>query len=139
MCDISTFLEHLTAWTVTQSDIFAVLLVGSYARSAARTDSDMDIVMITSTPQHYLQNDTWLSNFGQVTQVQDEDWGLVQSRRVFYADGLEVEFGITTPQWANTDPVDDGTRRVISDGARVVYDPGGILASLIQLISGKTS
>jgi len=132
MPDISLFLEHLTRWTVTQSDLTAVLLVGSYARGAARNDSDVDIVMITPTPQRYLQDDRWLSTFGQVTRVQDEDWGHVQSRRVFYADGLEVEFGITTPQWAKVDPVDAGTPRVISDGARVVYDPGGILARLMR-------
>lgn len=32
--------------------------------------------------------------------------------------------------WAATDPVDDGTRRVITDGHRVLYDPHGALAAL---------
>lgn len=113
------------------------LLVGSFARGTARDNSDVDVILITTTPQRYLQDEQWFTTFGQVVQVQDEDWGLVQSRRVFYADGIEVEFGITTPQWANIDPINDGTRRVIADGARIVYDPDGIVATLIGVVNRK--
>ena len=45
-----------------------------------------------------------------------EDYGLVQSRRVRYGNGVEVEFGITTIGWLNTAPIDEGSRRVMSDG-----------------------
>lgn len=32
--------------------------------------------------------------------------------------------------WANTNPVDAGTFRVINDGHRIVYDPDGALTDL---------
>lgn len=46
MRDINLLLEHLTAWTVTQKAIIAVLLVGSYAPGTARDDSDVDQPML---------------------------------------------------------------------------------------------
>jgi hypothetical protein len=57
-----------------------------------------------------------------------EAWGRVTSLRVWYEDGLEVEFSLATPDWA-TSP-DDGTRRVVSDGLRVLWDPNGLFDSM---------
>ena len=53
-------------------------------------------------------------------------------RRFALPSGLEVEFGVAPPSWAATDPVDEGTRRVVTDGALVLYDPKGILARLLD-------
>jgi predicted nucleotidyltransferase len=127
MRDINPFLDTFNRWAVNHTDIIGTALVGSYARGAAREDSDVDLMIITDTPQIYLQDNRWLETFGQVAQVTDEDWGLVQSKRVFYADGLEVEFGITTPEWVSINPIDDGTRRVITDGVRILSDAKGLL------------
>jgi hypothetical protein len=33
---------------------------------------------------------------------------------------------------AATDPVDEGTRRVVTDGMSVVFDPKGVLAGLLD-------
>ncbi|GAA2715191.1 hypothetical protein GCM10010429_36100 [Micromonospora olivasterospora] len=44
--------------------------------------------------------------------------------------GFEVELGVVPVSWADIDPVDPGTRRVVSDGHRVVHDPAGVLAAL---------
>src|SRR5689334_14139924 len=132
MRDITLFLNQLKQWIAGQPDILAALLVGSFARGTARDDSDIDLVFITNNPDLYLKNDAWLDTFGTVSKLEDEDWGLLQSRRVFYDNGLEVEFGITTRQWAAIDPVDAGTRRVVSDGAQIVSDPSGMLQSLIN-------
>jgi hypothetical protein len=49
--------------------------------------------------------------------------------RAFYESGLEVEYGFTTPDWAET-PTDAGTMRVVTDGMRVVYDPQGVIGRL---------
>ncbi|WP_406010148.1 hypothetical protein OG440_31650 [Streptomyces sp. NBC_00637] len=48
------------------------------------------------------------------------------------ASGLEVEVGVGSARWARTDPVDEGTRRLVTDGARPLYDPAGILGALIR-------
>ena len=136
MQDISAFLFHLKHWAADQP-LAAVVLVGSCARGANTDESDVDLVLMTASPPTYLQDHDWLREFGSVMEVRDEDWGMVQSKRVFYKDGLEVEFGITTPQWAAIDPTDEGTRRVISDGAQIICDPHGILAALIAAVDSR--
>jgi hypothetical protein len=51
--------------------------------------------------------------------------------RVWYRAGLEVEFSLATLAWA-TEP-DEGTRRVLADGYRVLLDRDGVFAQLGKL------
>ena len=53
-------------------------------------------------------------------------------RRFALPSGLEVELDAAPPSWAATDPVNEGTRRVVTDGVSVVYDPKGVLARLLD-------
>ncbi|MEU5837179.1 hypothetical protein ABZ820_26400 [Streptomyces diacarni] len=62
--------------------------------------------------------------------------GGIRERRFTARSGLEVEFGIGAPSWAATQPVDPGTRRVVGDGALVLYDPVGLLAELKDACRG---
>ena len=113
-----------------RADVAAVVLVGSHARDQATPDSDIDLVILTSAPRRYLEDRAWLEGFGAVVRWQAEDWGRVQALRVCYRDGPEVEFGLTTPDWADG-PLDDGTRRVLDAGFTVVFDRVGRLTGRI--------
>lgn len=73
-----------------------------------------------------------LKNLGEIKEIIEEDYKMVQAKRVFYENGLEVEFGVTTPEWVKTDPVDSGTERVIKEGAKILYDKEEILKSLFE-------
>ena len=128
---VDAFLASFTDWAAAQPGITAVALVGSWANGTARPDSDVDLVVVAADPTPLLADDTWLHRFGALRSVGREDWGLVQSRRVLYDDGLEVEFGVTAAAWLATDPLDPGTARVIRDGARVLLDERGSLALLV--------
>jgi len=132
---VNPFLDEFTAWAAAQSDIVAVALVGSYARNAATETSDIDLVLIASQPGRYLQDVAWTRQFGQVRQHQVEDYGKVTSIRVWYADGREVEYGITDEGWAAL-PLDEGTHRVISDGMRVLFERTPILSRHQRGVSG---
>ena len=59
-----------------------------------------------------------------------EDFGLVQVRRVFYKDDSEIEFGVTTTEWAKINPIDKGTIKVITDGIKILVDKEGLLKKL---------
>ncbi len=59
-------------------------------------------------------------------------WGTVTEKRFALSSRLEVEFAVAPPSWAATDPVDEGTRRVVTDGLSVVYDPKGILVGFLD-------
>ena len=123
---VTSFLEEVAAWAATRSDIIALCLVGSYARGIARRGSDVDLMMLSSCPTALLSGD-WPSLFGEVESRIVEDYGAVKSLRVFYREGAEVEFGIAARDWAWV-PLDEGTRDVLTDGVRVLYDPEQLLA-----------
>ncbi|MFF8373495.1 nucleotidyltransferase domain-containing protein [Streptomyces lydicus] len=124
-------IDRITRWAANRQDIVGLLLVGSYARDAARPDSDVDIVLLTTDQPQYFNN-TWASELALGELVRTQSWGPITERRYATASSLEVEIGISSPEWAQTDPVDPGTRRVVTDGARPLHDPAGVLASLIQ-------
>lgn len=127
---INVFLEKIVVWGKENSDILGLCYVGSWARNTARADSDLDLVIITSNPKKYLSDRNWISKFGSIRNIKEEDWGLVKTLRVFYKNNLEVEFNIAAVKWASIDPIDPGTKKVILDGMKILYDPAKILLNL---------
>lgn len=117
-------------------EVVAVALVGSHARSTARSDSDVDLVVLTGDPAALLDSDAWwpLVDPGCVL-VAARDFGAIQERRLRAPDGTDWEFGIGTPGWARTDPVDPGTRRVVADGLVPLHDQHGLLARLVAAVT----
>lgn len=126
---VSTFLEAFIQWASRQPEIEAVALVGSHARGTATEDSDVDLVILTFDVEKYLQDRSWLALFGRVVKCEQEDYGRVTSLRVFYHEGLEVEYGLTAPSWADV-PIDVGTLNVVTQGMRVLYDPHAIVGRM---------
>jgi len=112
----------LIDWSKGHETIQGIALVGSYARGEARADSDIDLVILCREPEVLLRERSWVNRFGVVQSISEEDYGALTSLRVFYADDLEIEFGVTTEQWAST-PIDPGTRQVLEGGFQIVYDP----------------
>jgi predicted nucleotidyltransferase len=123
---IRDFLDAFVPWASAQEDMQAIALVGSYARDAARDDSDIDLVLLTDAPQKYLEDLKWLEHFGRVEKHQTEDYGKLTSIRVWYQNGVEVEYGITTPDWAAI-PLDAGTQGVIRAGMIALFERGNLL------------
>ncbi|MFJ5680155.1 hypothetical protein [Streptomyces sp. NPDC093097] len=74
----------------------------------------------------------WADGLALGDLVRIQAWGPVTERRYARPSGLEVEVDIGSPDWARTDPVDPGTRRVVTDGARRLHDPEGLLDALIR-------
>ncbi|MER7013522.1 nucleotidyltransferase domain-containing protein [Saccharopolyspora sp. NPDC000359] len=131
---------ELGEWADTCPDVQALALVGSYARPpGAETDeSDVDIIVVTSDPDRYTGSTGHLPQVLVLPLLRAEQWGPVAERRLRHAaTGLVVELNLTTPRWAATDPeVDGGTRRVVRDGLRVLRDPEGLLARLVEAVRG---
>jgi len=127
--DVESFLKSVIDWAVDQPNIQALALVGSQARGTAREDSDIDLVIIANDPFIYLRDTGWIAHFGVPLRQQVEDYGLVQSLRVWYQSDLEVEYGLTDARWAAL-PLDEGTRRVVKDGMRVLFERRGILSQI---------
>jgi hypothetical protein len=119
--EVKELLAEIVEWTQKRDDLLAVALVGSQARGEAKTDSDIDILLLFDNPEIYLENYKWISLFGGVTSSSIENWGKVVSIRVFYFNGLEVEFGLTDGSWG-ADPNDAGDKQVINDGIIILHE-----------------
>ena len=137
MKSIEGFLQKIQEWATKNQDVLAVGYVGSWARGTAKPDSDLDLMIITTTPEKYLETSDWTAFFGSLREVKSEDWGVVQTCRVFYEDDAEIEFDITTKDWTKTDPVDDGTKQVVREGMVIIYDPQDLLRKLKDAIHAE--
>jgi 8-oxo-dGTP pyrophosphatase MutT (NUDIX family)/predicted nucleotidyltransferase len=134
---VESILAEITHWAARRGNLCAVALVGSWARGAARDDSDIDLVLLTPDPLWFRQNDGWLDEIdwrsigSTIARWRDADYGLIWSRHLLLADGTEIEFGFGPLVWASVEPVDAGTFQVIRDGCRILHDPQGMLQTLI--------
>ena len=120
--NLSAHLERFVSWVAEQPAITAVALAGSYARGTATDDSDIDLIILASSCRAYLENHEWLSFFGEVDHSTNERWGVVETVRAFYKTGVEIEYNFAPPSWGDV-PLDAGTRRVVDDGFKVLFDP----------------
>ncbi len=115
------FIQALENWAMEEAHIESIILAGSHARGAAREDSDVDLCILSAKKAKLAAQPDFARRFGQVCRMQTEYYGACTSIRVWYADGKEVEFGLVEPSWADR-PLDEGTRRVLRDGYRVITD-----------------
>jgi Streptomycin adenylyltransferase len=130
---VSDLFYRVIDWAGRQPHISGLALVGSYARGTASSDSDINLVFLCRSPDTFVRDPGWIQRFGVVERCHREEWGRVTSLRVHYTQGMEVEFGFTTPAWAAL-PVDQGTRGVVADGLRILWDPDGVLERLLRAI-----
>ena len=91
---VPALLVALRAWVPRCPDILAAALVGSYARSAATDESDVDLMLLTDASAAYVVDTEWAASFGDVRTAQVEFWGSLTTLRVWYRNDLEVEFNV---------------------------------------------
>jgi predicted nucleotidyltransferase len=58
---IKLIFEEVAQWASRQADIAAVALVGSWARGAARVDSDIDLMILTDSLMLFRQDEKWVN------------------------------------------------------------------------------
>ncbi|KAA3653837.1 MAG: hypothetical protein DWQ10_18195 [Calditrichaeota bacterium] len=134
MDQIKDFAEGLINWASLQENVVAVCLVGSHARSKARKDSDIDIVLLCTNPDELIRERSWIKIFGDIKECEIENFGMCTSLRTFYLDNREVEFGVVPLEWVKK-PIDSGTKRVISDGIVILLDKTYELTNVVNLVN----
>ncbi len=118
---VNHFISGFTRWASKRPDILGVALVGSFARNEATEASDIDLVIIAGDPQTYLKNTQWAERFGPNARKRLEIYGKVTSLRVWYTGGPEVEYGFAD-ETGPVVPLDEGTKKVISGGMRILTE-----------------
>ena len=115
---VKRFLADLTVWASSRDDVLGVALVGSQARGSATASSDVDIVILAREPEQYFRDTAWTNAFGNPVRQSVEPYGRLMSLRVWYQQGLEVEFGFGDEHW----PDAAGGQAVMEDGMKVLLD-----------------
>jgi aminoglycoside 6-adenylyltransferase len=97
----SEVLRQLIEWAEQQPSVRAMLLTSSRANPSAPVDalSDYDIVLVVHDIHPFVEDKSWLQDFGQVLVVYWDpihptpDYGIEQVGNVTqYADGLHIDF-----------------------------------------------
>lgn len=141
--DASAIISAVTAWAHAQEDIRAAALVGSWARGDPHEGSDVDLLLLSDREDQYRRRREWLAEIDferagyRVVSTEVESYGVVWSRHFTLWPRREVELTFVSRSWARIDPVDAGTRRVVSDAFQVIFDKDRILAQLVEaMMSG---
>ena len=121
------------------SEVLAFGLCGSWARGTAKSDSDIDLSILVKDKLRFKKTD-WIKELElekinkKVEYFQDNVYGQVWSRHVFLNNKTEIEFSFADKSWADTENLDEGTRKVVSDGFKIIYDPQLILKKLVEKV-----
>jgi hypothetical protein len=90
--------------------------------------SDVDLVILADDPDS-LTNASWFVALNPGARlVRSQRRGPVQERRYRLRSGLLVELGFAPVDWAGV-PLEAGTRRVLEDGHKVLFDDGILTAA----------
>ena len=142
--DADAILSAVTAWAMKREDIRALALAGSWARGDAREDSDVDLLVLTEQADDYRHRREWLTEIAfaeagcRVLTSEDASYGLVWSRHVRLLPAADVELTFAPCSWARTDPIDAGTRSIVTDAFRAILDKDRLLAALVDAVwSGR--
>jgi aminoglycoside 6-adenylyltransferase len=133
-------------WAETCSDIRAAVIVGSRARVDHPADewADLDIIVITTNPEHYVSASDWIEKVGNplMTFVEPTSGGDDMERRVLFEGMLDVDFAIIPMRKAQQllqggvpPEIAAQTSNVFGRGMRVILDKDGIAAKLRMIVS----
>lgn len=138
--EVEAIIAAVKAWAKQQPEIYAVALVGSWARNQAHENSDIDFMFLIPNPELFFQDTAWINFIPwhdlnlKVDRYYDRTYGVVTSRHLCFQQAQRVEFSFGYPSWANINPIDPGTLAVISSGIRIICDRDRLLTTLLKEI-----
>ncbi len=140
---VDLILAAVVDWTRSRSDLSAAALVGSWVGGRASPDSDLDILILTAQRDRFLADPAWVAEIdwnrtkSEVAGWHDRRYGAVWSRHLLLEPLAEVELSFGLPSWAETEPIDAGTRRVLRDGLEVLFDRAGLFGPLLAAFEAR--
>src|SRR5690242_18324634 len=95
-------LQGFAEWAADEPSWRGLALVGSWARGAARPDSDLDLLALTDRLDHWAGSDAWLralvADLGFAAAAPTlEVYGVARSWRVGLGPGVELEVTLAAP------------------------------------------
>ena len=133
--------QKFRAWATENPAVRGAIIVGSQARAVVPADewSDLDIVIFHTDPETLVASTDWVARFGEVAVTTVEETAVLggRERRVFYADGRDVDFAVfPSAALGLVSEVPEG-QAVLARGSVVLVDKDGYLARNPEPGTGK--
>lgn len=128
---VRLFLAAFQRWADARPDIVGAAVTGSWARGVARPDSDLDIMVVANDIAGYLTWTGWLGELGKPATISREPNNPWPALRVFFGDGPEVDFSLTTPAWLEAIVPGSAPAWLSPASFQIVHDPEQLLAALL--------
>lgn len=119
-----------------RDDLRAMAVCGSWARGNPRPDSDLDVLIIAQDQGSLRRNQKWIgelkySDAGfRYVDHESVQYGPVWSAHIKLEPEADLELTFAGENWTSVHPLDPGTRRVVTDGFKILVDKDGVLQSL---------
>lgn len=124
-------LKEITNWPGKNDEIRTVILTGSRGQSKAPVDlfSDYDIEIVVNNPAKFLDNEEWLSAFGEPLIIihTNEDFTL---RMVIYKDYVRIDFRIYSIKDFEQGNIQTQLPEHLDNGYKILLDKDQITLNL---------
>ena len=140
IADAAALTTAVADWAIKRDDIRAMALAGSWARGNPRRGSDLDLLLLSDLAPAYRRSRKWLTGIDfrkagfRLRSSEGAAYGAVWSLHIHLYPSARVELAFAGCAWANTNPIDAGTRSVVMDGFRIMFDRNGMLAKLVEAL-----
>ena len=129
----SDVISNITEWADRKPDIRAVILTSSRTSPQPNLDafSDYDVILVAEDIKPYLEDESWLGDFGKVLVVYREhlqsESGFDRFVRVTqYEDGLKIDFTLWPVGLLKRAAAEPKPPGYLDDGYKVILDKDGL-------------
>ncbi len=130
-------IRKITEWADRKPDIRAVFLTSSRTNPQAVLDafSDFDVILVVKDIQLYLEDESWLEDFGKVLVIYRDpvqtEYDFQRFTRVTqYEDGLKIDFTLWPAGLFRKITTEPELPDYLDDGYKVLLDKGGLTAGM---------
>lgn len=124
-------ITRFTSWAKAQDTIMAAIIIGSRARTEVPADewSDLDIILLTDTPEQFIESGDWLENIHSysISFLEKTSLGDGIERRVMFDPHLDVDFVILTPEYFAGMLQVKEVQQVFQKGYKVLFDKTDVI------------
>jgi aminoglycoside 6-adenylyltransferase len=126
-------LDQIKNWGNKEEDIRVVLLTGSRGNPNTIVDlvSDYDIEIVVKNSEAWLNNEKWLSEFGEILAVLRTDDGF-SMRMVIYKDYIRIDFRIYSVENFKQYIEQTELQEHWDSGYKILFDKDGITSKFKQ-------
>jgi predicted nucleotidyltransferase len=138
--EADVIVSAVSSWAIKRGDIRAMALVGSRARGNQGQASDIDLLLLSDRAHEYRHSQEWLTEIDfrgsgyRLKSSESANYGVVWSRHIHLLPPAEVELTFAECCWAQTEPVDGGTRSVVKDAFKIIFDKDRMLLKLVAAV-----